>query len=486
MGAEALRSNYSVVWAPQPGPQVSLLECPVFEVFYGGARGGGKTDGMLGEWVQHAQMYGEDAIGVFFRRKLTQLDEAIARSHQIYGPLGAHWQAVKNQWVFPNGARLKFRYIERDGDAENYQGHNYTRVYIEELTNFPDPKPVHKLRATLRSASGVPCRFRATGNPGGPGHQWVKARYIDPAPNGFKVLKDTDEQTGLYLDRVFIPAKVRDNKLLTEHDPHYVMRLKQSGSEALVRAWLDGDWDVIEGAYFDNWRSDKHVIAPCALPEHWTRFRSMDWGSARPFSVGWYAVATEDYETPSGAIIPKNCMVKYREWYGAKEPNVGLKLTAEEVGQGIASREPDEKVHYGVLDPAAFAQDGGPSLAERINQQLRQAKFRRADNKRVGTLGAMGGWDQLRRRLDGEDGTPMIMFFNTCRDSIRTIPALQHDENRPEDVDTEGEDHAGDETRYACMSRPYAKPAPKPKESIKRMPTFDELIKEVGDRRKVF
>lgn len=436
-----------VIWGPQEGPQSALLTCPVFEVFYGGARGGGKTDGMLGEWAAHAGKYGEYAIGVFFRRELTQLDEAIERSKQIYSKLGADWSEQKKQWTFPNGARLKFRYLEHDKDAENYQGHSYTRVYFEELTNFPDQGPVMKLKATLRSANGVPCRFRATGNPGGPGHHWVKDRYIDPAPLGYKVITEDG------LSRVFIPSKLTDNPKLTDSDPTYVNRLKQSGSEKLVSAWLDGDWSVVEGAFFSEWNSRKHVITPFAIPSDWNRFRSFDWGSAKPFSVGWWAMVGDDTPIASG-VLPRGAMVRYREWYGASAPNVGLKLTAEEVASGIVIRE-KEKGIFGVADPAIFSEDGGPSIAQRMHPVM----WRKADNRRVGQKGAMGGWDQLRARLKGDGERPMIYTFSTCKDSIRTIPLLQHDKNRPEDVDSDGEDHAGDEWRYACMSRPYTPPA---------------------------
>jgi hypothetical protein len=154
--------------------------------------------------------------------------------------------------------------------------------------------------------------------------------------------------------------------------------------------------------------------------------------------------------------------VKYREWYGIKqsgdafEPNVGLKLTAEEVAEGIKQREGNDRVAYGVIDPAAFSADGGPSLAERMIRH--GIAWRPADNKRVAQHGAIGGWDQMRARLKGDaDGNPMLVFFSTCTHSVRTIPALQHDDSRPEDLDSDGEDHAADETRYACMSRPWVK-----------------------------
>ena len=440
----ALEPQTEIIWRPQPGPQAALVKCPVFEVLYGGARGGGKTDAMIGgDWPRHAQLYGQHAKGIFFRRELPQLEAAIERSKELYYRLGATWYEQKKTWVFPNGAILKFRPLERDSDAEKYQGHDYTRVYFEELTNYPDPKPVNKIKATLRSGAGVPCGFRATANPGGPGHNWVKARYIDPAPAGFEIIPDDEG-----LERVFIPAKLKDNAILVDKDPQYIARLKQSGSENLVKAWLDGDWSIIDGAFFDCW-SNKMVIAPFTIPDHWLRFRSFDWGSARPFSCGWWAVASETTETASG-IIPKGALVRYREWYGADGPNKGLKLTAEQVAEGIRSRE-TETIDYGVADPAIFAEDGGPSIAERLLPLV----WRPADNKRVGQNGMMGGWDQMRARMVGEEGRPMIYVFTTCVDSIRTIPVLQHDERRPEDLDTNGEDHAADEWRYACMSRPW-------------------------------
>src|SRR5215472_12067350 len=206
MEAAARRS----CWTAQTGPQSDLIRCPVFEVFYGGARGGGKTDGVLGEWIRHAQDYGEHAIGIMFRRSITQLVETIERSRAIYSQLGATYQEQQKMWRFPNGARLRFAYLERDADADAYQGHSYTRVYVEEIGTFPSDKPILKLMATLRSGAGVPIGFRATGNPGGPGHQWVKARYIDPAPSGWRIISDAN--TGL--ERIYIPSRVTDNQYL--------------------------------------------------------------------------------------------------------------------------------------------------------------------------------------------------------------------------------------------------------------------------------
>ncbi len=462
-------TDYSVIWKPQPGPQTALLTCPVFEVFYGGARGGGKTDGVLGEFVVHADQYGENAIGLMVRRTLKQLRETIERSKIIYKPLGATFNDTDKIWRFPNGARLVFAYLERDSDADNYQGHSYTRVYVEEIGNFPSATPIMKLMATLRSGAGVPCGFRATGNPGGAGHQWVKARYIDPAPSGWKRIKSefNNPFTGetVSRERVYIPSRLADNTYL---GGDYVANLHMSGSTELVRAWLEGDWNVIAGAFFPEF-GIQHVVSAVTLPASWPRFRSADWGSARPFSIGWWAISDG-----SLSAFPRGALIRYREWYGWNgNPNEGLKLTAEEVGLGIAEREQGDKINNGasVLDPAAFNQDGGPSIAERIfNGSGKRVSFRRADNKRIAQRGAMGGWDQVRARLKGEEGRPMVYFFDTCTHAIRTLPALQHDELKPEDVDTEAEDHAPDEIRYACMSRPYL-----PKNMPKKDPVFPSI-----------
>lgn len=442
----------------------------MFEVFYGGSRGSLKTDGALGDWLRHANDHGENAIGLMVRRERTQLMETYERAKQIYLPLGFKFNDSEHVCRAPNGARLRFAYLERDADAEAYQGHSYTRVYVEEIGNFPNKAPVMKLMATLRSAAGVPCGFRATGNPGGVGHHWVKERYIDPAPLGWKVIPteffNPWTQEKVVRERIFIPGKITDHNLL---GAEYIANLQMSGSPQLVKAWLEGDWNVIEGAFFPEF-GEKHVIRPFSIPEHWSRIRAADWGSARPFSIGWYAVSDGSLEG-----IARGCLVKYREWYGIKDGqhNLGVKLTAEEVDAGIKFRDGKEAIADAVMDPAAFSQNGGPSIAERMPA----SNWRRADNSRVAKQGALGGWDQLRQRLKGNADGPLILFFSTCVHTIRTIPALQHDDLRAEDVDTESEDHAADETRYACMSRPITKDAPgEPAPQFPIHRNFNELV----------
>jgi hypothetical protein len=479
--------DQEITWRPQPGPQTAFVHCTFAdEIFFGGARGGGKTDAALGKLLIKAITYGKGMKGIFFRRTYKQLEEVMIRARELYQPHGAIWKESNATFTFPGGATIKMRYLDRDQDAENYQGHNYTDIVIEEAGNFPDIKPILKLKATLRSARGVPTQMLLTGNPGGVGAGWIRQRYIDPCPTGWETIKEVETRTltdgrvmELTSTRIYIPSRVTDNVILLENDPGYIARLAQSGSEQIVKAWLEGDFYAVDGAFFDCWDQKKHVLSPTELPVWWTRFRMMDWGSAKPFCNLWGALASEDWQHPIvGVIIPKNALIIYREWYGIKmrqdgtiETNTGLKMFAEPVAQGILAREKGDRIDYGVLDPSAFAVDGGVSIAERMFRATGgRVAFRRADNRRAGVLGALSGWDQVRARLIGEAGIdgrferPMLYVFSTCHHLIRTLPMMQHDPDRPEDIDTTAEDHAVDALRYGCMSRPYDRPeAEKPK-----------------------
>ena len=495
-----------VVWTPQPRQQL-LLACPVFEVFYGGARGGGKTDAMIGCFAKHAAEHGKNAVGLIVRRERTQLMEMIERSKQVYTPLGAKYISQDKMWRFPHGGRLTFAYLENDADAGNYQGQNNSFVGVEEMGTFPNPDPIYKLMATIRLGPPKIWKFRATGNPGGPGHLWIRQRYIDPAPRGMKVIHDkfTNPFTGesTPIERIFIPSKVTDNMYC--NNPQYIAQLQLSAGRRLLHAWLHGDWNMIEGAYFEEWNPDKHVIAPFVIPPHWMRFMSGDWGSAHPFAIHWWAVVPDDANTSDifGSFfsrttgdgyeervpehrryrgdLPPGAMVCYREWYGsANHNNVGLKLTAEEVAEGIVERERYEprndmrmaNIAYRVLDPDACKDKGGPSIAERMGVHPWYVSWHGADNMRVGKRGFMGGWDAMRARLKGDiHGRPMLYFFETCEDAIRTIPVMQHDPDNMEDVLKNGEDHAPDSVRYACMSRPY---------SVPREPAREDRILSIG------
>lgn len=468
--------NHRLAWSPQEGPQSALVECDLPEVFFGGARGGGKTDGVLGKWALKERRYGAGFNAMMFRRTMVASEDAIERSREIYTLLGA--RLVNGVWRMPHGGRIGFGYLDSVKDADAWQGRNLTDVWIEEAGLYAAPDVLWKLFGVLRSAHGVPVQMILTGNPGGPGQHWIRARYeLHPFPVKPRVIRRPLPGGKTHLVAV-IPSRITNNKILLERDPGYVDRLHLVGSAQLVKAWLLGDWTAIEGAFFDCW-SEKNVIAPFAIPSGWVRFRSGDWGSYSPFSFGWWAVVQDDYKHRSGSALPRGSLVRYREWYGSTDPAAGakgLKLTADQVADGLTEREKDDpRLAYGVLDPSTFKVDGGPSIAERINRKLQAKKmpaFREADNTRVNTReskdkrGPMSGWDQMRGRIigigDPPNNTPMVYCFSTCVASIRTIPVLQHDPAKPEDLDTESEDHAADDWRYACSSRPWTRTVKEP------------------------
>lgn len=438
-----------MAWVPQPGPQLAAIEADwCDEIFYGGERGGGKSDFQLGFQEDGALRYGKNWCGIMFRKTYPEMEELQSRAVEVFTASGAAFRSqpsasypFSNCWYWPNGATVKMRYIENERDYGRYHGHQYTGISFDEVTEYAAPDGLLKMLSTLRSAAGVPCRVRCTGNPGGIGHVWVKSRYVDPAP---PFTPYTDPNTGF--TRMFVPSKLSDNQILVKNDPSYRNRILAStdGNEALRKAWLEGAWDIVAGAFFSAW-SKAHVIRPIELPKDWTRFCSMDWGSARPFSVGWWAVSDG-----SLSQFPRGAIIRYREWYGMSRPNVGLKMKASAVAAGIIDREQNEKIDYRVADPAIFQEDGGPSIAQNMSPLV----WKPGDNKRI------PGWNQVNDRLIGIDDRPMIYFFDTCIDTIRTVPAQQHDKHKIEDIDTEGEDHAADEIRYACMSRPWIRPKP--------------------------
>ena len=463
--------NGGPLWEPQPGPQSLAVAAQfVTELMFGGARGGGKSDFLLGDFLQDIHL-GDKWVGIIFRRSYPELEELIKRAKQMYAPYGAIWKVADKTFVFPGGATLKMRHVDTEDDCDKYQGHQYTWIGWDELTNWPNLNSYKKLKACLRQAAeGVPFkRIRCSANPGGVGHHAVKSYFVDPAPTGMELLESevsvTNPDGSVYVEkttRMFIPSKVHDNKLLMQNDPGYIARLHEIGSPELVRAWLEGDWSVITGAYFPEFSLKKHVIEPFRIPEHWVRFRSMDWGSATPFCVLWHAVVSEAFELPDGRWLPQNAIVTYRELYGWNgTPNVGLRWPATRVAQEIRKAETGDKIVYGVIDPSAYSNQSGPSHAERMATE--GVLFRKADNNRI------GGWDIVRDRLCGIEGQsdidygvgiPMWYVFKTCPHIIRTLPALQHDLNDPEDCDTDGEDHAPDTLRYGFMSRPWRRPKP--------------------------
>jgi hypothetical protein len=483
--------------------QAEAFHTEATEVLFGGAAGPGKSFLLRAASI----IWASEIPGLqvyLFRRLLPDLIKNHIEGPKGYRAMLAEWEQAK--WVrivddeirLWNGSKIYLCHCKDEKDRFKYQGAEIHVLLIDELTHFTEL--IYRfLRGRVRMVGvnlptkyeGMFPRITCGSNPGNIGHQFVKSTFIDGAMEGQVRLMPPAEGGML---RQFVRGRLEDNPTMAVDDPGYEAKLSGLGSPALVRAMREGDWDIVEGAFFPEWSSARHVLRPVRLPEFWLRLRSGDWGSAKPYSFHWWAVASDDWQHPDGMIVPRGAMIAYRELYGVRlkpdgtyEANVGVKESAEEAAARIlALDEEGEAIKYGVLDPAAFASDGGPSIAERMAKA--GVWFGKADNKRVATRGALGGHDQFRQRLKGNgDGRPLLYFFANCLHAIRTIPVLQHDPMRAEDVNTDQEDHAYDDSRYAVMSRPWIAPAPAPPATsrLKQRETMADLDKWMDRKARV-
>ena len=444
------KNKLPIAWAPQKGPQHALVTCPVPEIFYGGARGGGKTDGVLGKYAIKALRYRKRFNALFFRHALPMLDDAIERSKEIYGKIGGSYNETKKTWRFPGGGRLRFRPLERVSDAEKYQGQNVTDACVEEAGNFPNPGPIDRLNGILRSASGVPTQLILTGNPGGAGNIWLKQRYIDPHPAGMRILRRKLPNGGEHR-YIFIPSKIQNNRMLLKQDPEYINRLYLVGSESLVEAWLNGDWDVFEGQCF-TWRNDRHVIPPMPIPPGAPIYMTFDWGFGAPFSIGWWWVDSDSR------------VYRFYEWYGATNQNgahVGLRKTDDEIAEEINRIEVQDlrlssrDQIYRYAGPDCFNKKpdymgGGQGDSTATVLMRHGIHLMPGDPSRKLKIRQM----HARLRIPRDMTMPMLVVYDNCKDFIRTIPSLQFSETDPEDVNTHMEDHIYDESCHILMARP--------------------------------
>jgi hypothetical protein len=414
-----------VVWAPQAGPQEMLVHCPITLIGYGGARGGGKTDGVLGKFAILQEQLGDAFNAIFFRKELPQADDLIERAKQIYLPLRAHWQDQKKQFTFANGGRLRFRPLANNDDAEKYQGQNLSHAAVEEAGNYSEPSPIWKLFGALRGKGGG--QIILTFNPGGVGHHWLKELFIKPAPMGKKILTK-ELPNGASFDYIYIPSRVHDNQILLAQDPGYISRLHMVGSPELVRAWLEGDFEIHEGSYFPEF-SSRHICQPFNIPKHWPKYLGYDWGYRSPFAAIWGAVSSGRDDFGNEMPYPKGAIIIYREMFGKGVDNT-------EQANRIAAASVGENVHA-AADPSIFNQQGGPSIADQFHAVFAKYKhpnFRAADNDRL------SGWSQIRQRLVAK---PALLYISAnCRYLLETLPSLAIDKKNPEDADSSGEDHA--------------------------------------------
>ncbi|MDH5559421.1 MAG: terminase [Deltaproteobacteria bacterium] len=444
------------IWVAQEGSQRRFLSCPVFECLYEGSRGPGKTDALLMDFAQHAgQGLGPSWRGVLFRVSLRQLDEVIAKSKKWFFPAFSGIRFLRNElkWHWPTGEELLFRQISGIDDYWKYHGHEYPWIGWEELTNWPDPGCYESMLACCRSSDPkVPRKYRATANPWGPGHNWVKRRFVDPTPPGV-IIYDKDR-----LGRVRIHGSILENKTLLKAQPDYLKQLNSLSDQNQKRAWLYGNWDIVAGGALDDlWDRKKHVVTPFKIPASWRVNRSFDWGSARPFSVGWWA---ESDGTPvmlsdsQSRTYPRGTLFRISEYYGWNGiPNQGSKMLAREVAWMILKieRELGLKVSPGPADNQIFNLEDGHSIAEEMTRVgVRWERSDKSPGSRKTGLEKLRAY--LKASLEPKNGLPGLYVFSNCVHFIRTIPLLRRCEKEPDDIDTGMEDHVYDETRYRLLS----------------------------------
>jgi len=445
-------SEPNIIWQPQPSikdgvirsdipsPQEVLIKCPYRLIGFGGARGGGKTDGVLGKYGLKQQRYGKAFNGIFFRRELTGADDLIDRARDLYEPMGATYNKVERQFIFRAGGRLRFRPLMDDSDAAKLQGQNLTDAAVEEAGNYPDPAPIWKLFGALRSTSGVPTQLILTFNPGGPGHYWLRELFVKPAPLGMRTLYKV-LPSGNRIPYIYIPSKIKDNPILLAKDPNYIDALHMVGSPELVRAWLEGDFEIHEGSFFPEFGA-RHLVEPFAIPEHWHRVCSYDWGHNAPFCAVWFAICSGKDDQGNEMQIPKGAAVVYREYTGKGIKNVEMAHTIAKLSKGEDCQM--------VADGQIFNDMGNVSIAQEFHDVwAREYPYMRVWQK--ADKDKIQGWSQLRRRL-GKLGTqPLIYIFTTCKYLIDTIPAAGIDLKHPERIDPMSNDHGIDALTYGLM-----------------------------------
>ena len=447
---ESEKQKQEVVFAPNEGPQTEFLAASEREVLYGGAAGGGKSFGLLADPMRYFS--NPNFNGLILRRTNDELRELIWKSQELYPRAfqGAKWAEKKSQWTFPSGAKLWLTYLERDQDVLRYQGQAFSYVAFDELTQYPTDFAWNYMRSRLRTTDPtLPIYMRATTNPGGAGHGWVKRTFIDPAPANTKfVARDLESgEDMVYPDghekareplfyRRFIPASLKDNPYLMEGGQYEANLL--SLPEMQRRQLLEGDWAVADGAAFSEFRSSVHVIEPYDIPTDWRRFRSCDYGYSSYSAVHWFAI------DPSYGTL-----VNYRELYLSKH-------TGRDLAKAVIEAEGGERIDYGVLDSSCWHNRGqlGPSIAEEMISQ--GTRWRPSDRTNGARVAGKNRFHEVLK-IDEDTGLPGIQFFNTCRQIIADLPVIPADPRGSDDIDPRyASDHAYDSVRYAVMSRPKA------------------------------
>lgn len=442
------------------------------EVLYEGTRGPGKTDALIMDYAQHVgQGFGADWNGIIFRRTFPELKDVIKKSNKWF-PLifpKARYNKQDHCWTFPEGEKLWFGYIQRPEDYNQYHGHEYPFLGFEELTNWASDEMYLKMFSLNRSSRpGVPLKIRATCNPYGPGHNWVKKRFRlkgKPTKTLHPIIREENKPT-----RIAIHGHLLENKLLHHADPTYMDTLRASSNNpAQLEAWIHGNWDVTSGGMFDDlWNWDIHQvpdIPASQIPEGWKIDRAYDHGQSKPFSLGWYAESDGNPILIRGRLLGavKGDLFRIGEWYGWNgKDNEGLRMSARKIAQGIKERGEQmglwSRCQKGYADSAIFNEsevENGRSVAGDMREE--GVKWRPVD-KRKGSR--KQGWQKIRDMLEAavpnEEGyreNPGFFVTESCEHFFRTFVPIPRDEKDPDDVNTDVEDHIADEVRYRCRAK---------------------------------
>ncbi len=407
------------------------------ETLFGGAAGGGKSYQLrvsATRWcmeVPGIQVY-------LFRRTLPDL-----RDNHLRGPTSfqimleeftrsgnVKYRTVENEFEWRNGAILHLCYCDSENDVEKYRGAEIHVLLMDELTHFSEYQ-YRFLRSRVRVAGlKIPEQYKTrlpriecASNPGSIGHAWVKRTFITPKPP-FEIWKASPSEGGM--KRQFIPAKLTDNPHLTKDDPDYADRLRGLGADVLVKAMLDGDWNLVAGQAFEKLNREVHGVEPFEIPRDWLRFGSLDWGSARPFSYGLWAISDGE-QVSTGKRFPRGAMIRYDEYYGWNgKPNEGLRMEAREVALEILKHENGASIAYRIADSSMWQVNSGPSIAEQFN---RVRCYLRPAPKGPGSR--HNGYVEVRQRIAGNEEGPMLYAFTTCHAGFwRTMPDLVLDDKK--------------------------------------------------------
>lgn len=495
----------NVVLAPQPGSQSLALSCPCNEILYEGTRGPGKTAAQLMRFRSRVgQGYGAFWRGIIFDIEYKNLADIIAQSKKLFMKFndGARFLHSPSdlKWVWPTGEELLFRYEKKADGYWNYHGQEFPFVGHNELTKRPDSEFYEAMFSCMRSSfrpedepledgtllAPIPLECFSTTNPFGVGHSWVKRRFINPMPRG-TILRETieveDPRTGNNVDvtltRVAIHGSWRENKYL---DPQYIAFLMKIKDPNKRKAWVDGDWSVTAGGRFDHlWDERVHVVKPFEIPAGWAVDRSHDWGESKPFSNLWFAESNgEDCELGS---FPAGTLFCIGEFYGCDEDqhNVGLKMSASNVAKVVSQIDDalqDERnsvdfnrgqinITPGIAPGGVVAGPADNSISNKDDEQIsiadkmeRQGVYWTKSDKSPGSriLGAAVLCEMLEAAVEGKESEagvperPALYFFENVRGIISRFPILSRDTKKPDDVDTDQEDHDYDALRYRATT----------------------------------